>query len=1111
MAAACSLVACGTEGENAPAPTSHGQTLVAVAPNGSYLIFRDHVELLADDIARQATFHEDRIELPLNLQPSLPQLERGDILVAQIANGYWRHIERIERAGNQVVLHTRDAELFELVEEGDLLIEVGPSEELGQHRQALGATNGGGDNGGTAQIVRPGPSMPLVNDPQLLQIETLSAATGPRYSFELSETNAGQVTTSDYTIEAVQGRVEANVTFISRLKILAGRIVEEETSALAHVDTDPQWVIESTGERADRHVYRLHSTHDTEPIISILQRRFYFSADLTLAYDVRTDGETTLTAGFVGQGYSFAGVHCANSVSGNQNCRALAREERFEPFFAEEREAQTLGEGAINFSANLGISAGLVDSPSATTASLFTRLEPFQASFNSEMTVRPPYCPRSGTLSLSGRATKAVLTAPTHFTSESRQVFENLDIVRDNPTCGVFNAQGPRYCERASDCGSDPEMACFRGICDYRSPMRVVLDWTSSTDLDLYVELPGGEILSVAERQGPNATMTMVSNGGGECEECGVCAGDLFTDCAAEDPIDGQCPAGCSLSANSSSCTGGVVRCGIFDATTCGDISGCSWAPMGGSLPPYLESVSIDRPTINELYRIWVINNTGHHSDRPDPIRYEIQIHGLEAQSAAITGYIEAHPGARSVTSIYRYGVIEDSDECIPVYDSQLCEQHGNVCGTFSVVDNCGFTRENVDCGQCDEGVPCENNQCICTEQTDTEICASRGYVCGSRTIVDSCGTERIIECGSCDAGTECSSINTCCGIEVEGEICNEPPDYERIGCTSSECEEPPADLGCGRIRRRDSCGIDRDVECGGCDMFDGWYFLGESENDIVQTCSGRSVCDHHVYEYRDYRCAGAKCQYNVTNHEARQIGCTECPAPFIGPWSACNDFDDTCDQSGTRDRTHYDFRCEQSGNLAVYLGSMTANAMDSEANPDIAAVPVSFCEGFEDSVEEGTCARDTQGTLCPGNGVCAFGECLTTDCQNTTVSCANSGPPRVCAEVITTGGSPKVCLEEDECYADADCNQLSSAADPERVCSAVGGNDPTRRCVEPNSNGRTPGESCSNDSQCYNNHCRNGVCTIPCTSQLDCSGFSMNCSPEVYGDKVLNVCVPLP
>ncbi|RDV38050.1 hypothetical protein DV096_09550 [Bradymonadaceae bacterium TMQ3] len=1082
---------------------------MAVSPNGSYLILRSHVRLMPAEIAQAASFTSDTIALPDELASQASAWTAGTILVAQIDKGYWRHVERIERRDGQLIIHTRDAEFLELIEEGDLLIEMGASDDIGQHRAALEQNLLEDSEGGSGHVYTPGPTPPpLLTGATIIDLDNLSGTRGPRYSYDLESTHAGEVSTPGYTLEVTQGQLDIDVTFISRMRIAAGQIVEEETSALAHLDTDPQWLITSTGAHADRHVFRLHSEHNAQPLFSFLQRSFYFTGDLTVAYDVRTDGDAELTAGFVAEGHAFAGVQCTQQAGGAQDCRAMQREPRFQGVYAEERGYQTRGEGSIAFDALFGVRAALVDTPNAATASPITSLEPLRVNYKSSMTLRAPYCPRYGRLTVNAGASKPAVSSPIRYTSESRLLFEHNEIVSDAPGCSLEEGDEPLYCERNSDCNGD-DMVCFRGICDVAAPMRIVADWSATADLNLFVELPSQEILSVANRRGAGGSVTLVSNGGGECENCGMCIGDMRVDCAAEQPTNGQCPQGCSLSASGQSCTGGVVRCGVFSKDACTEADACQWSPLGGSLAPYLEIATVDHPVIDGVYRIWVENTSGRYNGSSEPVQYEISIYGRSNQSAALTGHVSGVAGSRSLTTLYRYGVIEQNEECIPVYDSQLCEEAGNACGEFSAVDNCGVTRESVHCGSCDVDIPCQNNQCVCTEQTDAQICASRGYQCGTREVVDSCNTTRTIDCGGCEGGLDCSDQNVCCGgdsINTQ-RICNEPEGFERTGCTSSSCEEPPVDLGCGTIRRRDSCGVMQDIECGGCSMFNGWYFAGADENDVLQDCGNRSVCSYHLYEYREYSCGSEKCRYRVTNHETRLVGCEACPDPFIGPWAACSGFGDTCDQTGSRDRNHYDFQCTLPPNtsMAAYVSSLTANALDPDV--DLANYPVAVCEGFVTQTEEGVCSRNTQGATCTAGGVCNFGECLTNSCSTVNASCPGSSARCRLLEVGSV--SRRVCVEVNSCYIDSDCNVGRQDPDPVRVCSVSGNSNPQRVCVEPNSGGAAVGQSCSAHSHCAQNHCRNGVCTMPCRSQYDCSAYGMNCEAEVYGNSAFNICVP--
>ena len=191
---------------------------------------------------------------------------------------------------------------------------------------------------------------------------------------------------------------------------------------------------------------------------------------------------------------------------------------------------------------------------------------------------------------------------------------------------------------------------------------------------------------------------------------------------------------------------------------------------------------------------------------------------------------------------------------------------------------------------------------------------------------------------------------------------------------------------------------------------------------------------------------------------------------------------------------------------MSSYVNSLTANALDP--NAPLANYPVAVCEGVVTQVEPGVCSRNTQGATCPGGGMCVFGECLQNECNIVNMTCSGSNDGR-CRSVSVASVSRLTCIDEDECYIDDDCNAGNSAQDPERVCSVSGNSNPQRLCVEPNDGGAAIGQSCSSHSQCEQNHCRNGVCTIPCRSQFDCSSYGMNCEAEVYGNEAFNICVP--
>ena len=119
---------------------------------------------------------------------------------------------------------------------------------------------------------------------------------------------------------------------------------------------------------------------------------------------------------------------------------------------------------------------------------------------------------------------------------------------------------------------------------------------------------------------------------------------------------------------------------------------------------------------------------------------------------------------------------VDNSCECAPESDAQLCEEHSIACGSFSTTDRCG-TERSVSCGDCTGGDVCDNNQCVppdCTGrdfQTDFENCGA----CGNRCAVDescvdgSCEPQECAEnqgqiSGNCDffADNDCGDGQFC-------------------------------------------------------------------------------------------------------------------------------------------------------------------------------------------------------------------------------------------------------------------------------------------------------------------------------------------------------------
>lgn len=81
-------------------------------------IISDKAHPLADDDARYATVFPDRLEFPLTSQAWLDGVTPGDVLVSGYDYGFLRLVTSLENTATAIVVHTEDAELTDIVEQG---------------------------------------------------------------------------------------------------------------------------------------------------------------------------------------------------------------------------------------------------------------------------------------------------------------------------------------------------------------------------------------------------------------------------------------------------------------------------------------------------------------------------------------------------------------------------------------------------------------------------------------------------------------------------------------------------------------------------------------------------------------------------------------------------------------------------------------------------------------------------------------------------------------------------------------------------------------------------------------------------------------------------------
>ncbi len=245
--------------------------------------------------------------------------------------------------------------------------------------------------------------------------------------------------------------------------------------------------------------------------------------------------------------------------------------------------------------------------------------------------------------------------------------------------------------------------------------------------------------------------------------------------------------------------------------------------------------------------------------------------------------------------------------------------------------------------------------------------CSAAGDQCNTGTCepaTGNCVATPAFDGEDCNGGTTCGSFGSC-GDFDPSDICDETGTRGR-DCTDRVCSSG-ACIDIDRVES-EACARNQDgVEC------------------QVTVCGGfgsctdfSDTCDEHGTRYRDctaYACSSASCvSSNFTDSgscmRSSRDGIT-CASDDCGSFGACMGFDDTCDESGTRERTCTPYRC-------------TSELCLPETS-------------FVDSI---SCSRDTDGVTC--GEVCILICVGTGDCSTV---CMGICVPE-CSDVLCAAGS---------------------------------------------------------------------------------------------------------
>lgn len=190
-------------------------------------------------------------------------------------------------------------------------------------------------------------------------------------------------------------------------------------------------------------------------------------------------------------------------------------------------------------------------------------------------------------------------------------------------------------------------------------------------------------------------------------------------------------------------------------------------------------------------------------------------------------------------------------------------------------------------------------------------------------------------------------------------------------------------------------------------------------------------------------------------------------------------------------------------------------NANNDCSDPDICVVDRSG----DDVVLEcgGAVGGGMLGDDCTDDADCASNLCLGGTCTEpceTANDCSDDGYLCETETVMTGGGGTAdvtVCNPQpaDTCISDGDCGG------GDRCIANKTATDIEFRCGQPNAGGGETGDSCTDDADCAQNLCVDGVCQGPCAEVGDCStGDDFDCEVATVdlgngNDDSAQICVP--
>lgn len=187
-------------------------------------------------------------------------------------------------------------------------------------------------------------------------------------------------------------------------------------------------------------------------------------------------------------------------------------------------------------------------------AANFSKIEPATLVARTEFQTTPPTCPNRSLMTMSHFSRRLGLGL---YTDDS-ELLEAKGFSSDVEGCtGTGDPPADcSICEVGSDpnCVTDvcgPDSACYFGRCSVPAEFDISLTWDYSdpnVDLDLWVQLPDGELINSQNLEVGPASLTNMSDGAvstSSQETAGKCEGEWDRNCNGQPAVDGTCPPTC--------------------------------------------------------------------------------------------------------------------------------------------------------------------------------------------------------------------------------------------------------------------------------------------------------------------------------------------------------------------------------------------------------------------------------------------------------------------------------------------------------------------------------------------------------------------------------------